>query len=58
MCAPSLTDHGAGRQTDEWVVATLRGEMSWCIAVDEAGTTGPDRSEADEVWPRPPPSPA
>jgi alkylation response protein AidB-like acyl-CoA dehydrogenase len=51
VCAPSLTDHGAGRQTDEWVVATLRGEMSWCIAVDEAGTTGPDRSEADEVWP-------
>ena len=37
------------RQTDEWVVATLQGEMSWCIAVDEAGTTGPDRSEADEV---------
>jgi len=34
VCAPTLADHGAGAQQDDWVPATLRGEMSWCVAVD------------------------
>ncbi|HEX6569210.1 MAG TPA: acyl-CoA dehydrogenase family protein [Acidimicrobiales bacterium] len=34
VCAPTLADHGTGRQQDEWLPATLRGEMSWCVAVD------------------------
>lgn len=40
VCAPTLADHGVGGQRDEWVPATLRGEMSWCIAVGEIDPTG------------------
>jgi alkylation response protein AidB-like acyl-CoA dehydrogenase len=39
-CAPTLADHGAGRQRDEWLPATLHGEMSWCVAV--YGAAGAD----------------
>jgi alkylation response protein AidB-like acyl-CoA dehydrogenase len=35
-CAPTLADHGAGSQRDDWLPATLHGEMSWCVAVDGA----------------------
>jgi len=44
VCAPTLVDLGRGRQRDEWVPATLQGELSWCVAVDESepgdGTSG------------------
>jgi alkylation response protein AidB-like acyl-CoA dehydrogenase len=33
VCAPTLADHGVGLQQDEWLPATLRGDMSWCLAV-------------------------
>jgi alkylation response protein AidB-like acyl-CoA dehydrogenase len=36
VCAATLVDVGRGRQRDEWVPATLHGELSWCVAVDEA----------------------
>jgi alkylation response protein AidB-like acyl-CoA dehydrogenase len=48
-CAPTLADHGQGRQRDEWLPATLHGELAWCVAVD--GVAAPDaadgRSESD-----------
>jgi alkylation response protein AidB-like acyl-CoA dehydrogenase len=39
VCAPTLADHGAGAQLDEWLPATLRAELSWCVAgvADAAG---------------------
>jgi alkylation response protein AidB-like acyl-CoA dehydrogenase len=37
-CAPTLADHGRGRQRDEWLRATLHGELSWCVAVDAVGS--------------------
>ncbi len=48
VCAPTLADHGTGRQADEWVVATLRGEMSWCVIVDAVGAAEPERLGGDE----------
>jgi alkylation response protein AidB-like acyl-CoA dehydrogenase len=36
VCAPTLIDLGGGRQRDEWVPATLHGELSWCVAMDES----------------------
>ena len=36
VCAPTLVDHGAGAQLDEWVPATLEGRMSWCVAIGDA----------------------
>jgi alkylation response protein AidB-like acyl-CoA dehydrogenase len=51
VCAPTLADHGTGHQADGWLVATLRGEMSWCIAVDDAGIGESDRADADDIWP-------
>jgi alkylation response protein AidB-like acyl-CoA dehydrogenase len=36
VCAPTLVELGRGRQHDEWAVATLHGELSWCVAVDES----------------------
>lgn len=38
VCAPTLADHGVGPQQEVWVPATLRGEMSWCVAVGEVDT--------------------
>lgn len=35
VCAPTLADHGAGVQQDDWLPATLHGEMSWCVAVGD-----------------------
>lgn len=49
VCAPTLADHGSGRQVDEWLPATLHGEMSWCVAVGDVpdpGATAGDRDEA------------
>lgn len=40
VCAPTLADHGTDDQRDEWVVASLRGETSWCVAVGDADTPG------------------
>jgi alkylation response protein AidB-like acyl-CoA dehydrogenase len=42
VCAPTLVDHGVGPQGDEWVLAILRGEVSWCVAVDDAAAAGTD----------------
>jgi alkylation response protein AidB-like acyl-CoA dehydrogenase len=39
VCAPTLADHGVGAQQDDWLPATLRGETSWCVAVDEIDAT-------------------
>jgi alkylation response protein AidB-like acyl-CoA dehydrogenase len=36
VCAPTLIGLGGGRQRDEWVPATLHGELSWCVAMDES----------------------
>ena len=41
VCAPTLADHGVGAQQDDWLPATLRGETSWCVAVDEAEVVEP-----------------
>ena len=41
VCAPTLADHGVGPQQDDWLPATLRGEASWCVAVDEAEVAEP-----------------
>ena len=49
VCAPTLADHGSGVQVDEWVVATLRGQMSWCVAVDDSlSPPDPERGRSDE----------
>lgn len=37
VVAPTLADQGSGVQRDEWLPATLYGEMSWCVAVDLVG---------------------
>jgi alkylation response protein AidB-like acyl-CoA dehydrogenase len=56
VCAPTLADHGAGAQQDDWVPATLRGEMSWCVAVDGRevaevveGADGPEGGTGDAL---------
>jgi alkylation response protein AidB-like acyl-CoA dehydrogenase len=36
VCVPTLVDLATGRLRDEWVPATLHGELSWCVAVDES----------------------
>jgi alkylation response protein AidB-like acyl-CoA dehydrogenase len=46
VCAPTLADHGAGAQRDEWVPATLHGAMSWCVSVGDVDQGG--RSADDE----------
>jgi alkylation response protein AidB-like acyl-CoA dehydrogenase len=50
VCAPTLADHGIGIQRDQWLLATARGETSWCVAVDEAevgdAAEGTDRSDS------------
>lgn len=46
VCAATLIDHGAGAQRDDWVPATLRGQMTWCIAVDDVDAAdGPAGAE-------------
>jgi alkylation response protein AidB-like acyl-CoA dehydrogenase len=35
VCAPALADHGDELQREEWLPRTLRGEMSWCLAVTD-----------------------
>ncbi len=35
VCAPTLADHGVAVQQDDWLPATLHGEMSWCVAVGD-----------------------
>lgn len=32
VCAPTLADHGTGPQLDDWLPATVRAELSWCVA--------------------------
>jgi alkylation response protein AidB-like acyl-CoA dehydrogenase len=33
VVAPTLADHGAGTQQEEWLPATLHGRMSWCVSL-------------------------
>jgi alkylation response protein AidB-like acyl-CoA dehydrogenase len=40
VCAPTLADHGDGEPHDDWLRATLHGELAWCVAVDDAATEG------------------
>jgi alkylation response protein AidB-like acyl-CoA dehydrogenase len=40
VCAPTLVEHGAGTQREQWVPATLHGRLSWCVAVDNVATDG------------------
>jgi alkylation response protein AidB-like acyl-CoA dehydrogenase len=35
IVAPSLREHGTESQQDEWLVPTLRGEVTWCIGMSE-----------------------
>lgn len=41
VCAPTLADHGVGAQLDDWLPSTLRGDISWCVAVDEVEVVEP-----------------
>ncbi|HEX5944814.1 MAG TPA: acyl-CoA dehydrogenase family protein [Acidimicrobiales bacterium] len=41
VCAPTLADHGVGAQQDDWLPSTLRGDISWCVAVDEVEVVEP-----------------
>lgn len=45
VCAPTVADHGSDAQQAEWLLPTLRGDLAWCVAVDEAGA--PPSVEAD-----------
>jgi alkylation response protein AidB-like acyl-CoA dehydrogenase len=47
VSAPTLADHGRGVQVDEWLPATLRGDLSWCLAVDDVAAP-PHRGEQAE----------
>jgi alkylation response protein AidB-like acyl-CoA dehydrogenase len=53
VCAATLVDYGVAAQQDEWVPATLQGQMSWCIAVDDLDaadiTAGADGVPGDAV---------
>ena len=56
VCAPTLADHGVGPQQDDWLPATLRGETSWCVAVDQVeaveptgGSTPPESARAPTI---------
>ncbi len=50
VCAPTLADHGVGAQQDDWLPATLRGETSWCVAVDELEATDVvDEADGDDA---------
>jgi alkylation response protein AidB-like acyl-CoA dehydrogenase len=33
VCAPTIVDHGTPAQRDRWLPATLRGRVTWCVAV-------------------------
>jgi alkylation response protein AidB-like acyl-CoA dehydrogenase len=46
VCAPTVADHGTDAQQAEWLLATLRGELAWCVAVDEAGAPPPVEADA------------
>lgn len=51
VCAPTLVDHGAGVQQDDWVPSTLEGRLSWCVAVDEVDTSAASEDGVDAVVP-------
>jgi alkylation response protein AidB-like acyl-CoA dehydrogenase len=53
VCAPTVADHGSDAQQAEWLLPTLRGELAWCVAVDEAGAPPPVETDAPAVA-RPP----
>jgi alkylation response protein AidB-like acyl-CoA dehydrogenase len=37
IVAPSLHEHGSERQQQQWLLPTLRGEVTWCIGMSEPG---------------------
>lgn len=47
VCAPTLEDHGTEAQRNEWLPATLRGQVSWCLAL--AAPDGPAGADVDAV---------
>ena len=49
VCAPTLVDHASDRQREEWLPATLHGEMSWSVAVDAVGA--PDDTDGGTLAP-------
>lgn len=54
VCAPTLADHGVGVQQDDWLPATLRGEISWCVAVDVIESVEPTEGPPSPASGRPP----
>jgi alkylation response protein AidB-like acyl-CoA dehydrogenase len=46
VVAPSLADHGAGPQQDDWLPATLHGRMSWCVSLPSLDRPGGDGDDA------------
>lgn len=46
VCAPTVADHGTDAQQDDWLLPTLRGELAWCVAVDDLGEPAPAEAEA------------
>jgi alkylation response protein AidB-like acyl-CoA dehydrogenase len=43
VCAPVLVEHGADHQRERWALPTLRGGITWCLAI---GHGGPQLGEA------------
>jgi alkylation response protein AidB-like acyl-CoA dehydrogenase len=37
VCAPVLVEHGTDDQRERWALPTLRGEITWCVAVSHEG---------------------
>src|SRR5262245_39807608 len=55
-CAPTLADHGSDQQREEWLLPTLHGELSWCVAVEAVG--GPDDTDGGSPAAEPEAGPA
>jgi alkylation response protein AidB-like acyl-CoA dehydrogenase len=54
VVAPTLADQGAGVQVEQWLPATLHGEMSWCVAVDLVGMDATSDTADEGEQPVPP----
>lgn len=37
VCAPVLVEHGTDGQRERWALPTLRGEITWCLALSHEG---------------------
>lgn len=45
VCAPTLADHGVGVEQEGWLHATLRGEMTWCVAIGDGEADAPGEGD-------------